>query len=147
MELELSHLANGQSGRTGQSGHHSQPDIPEINVIHEDSDEDISAEEVTDKKSPFDSISTRGESVQLETLDPNYVEYSSEAYRMRRDSIRLSLQSSNIDLGNAIECHNISFGYNAKNEILKNVSINVPKGMSQRIAGEMPFTANITVEE
>ena len=62
------------------------------------------------------------------SYDQNGVKRISKAYKMKRDSIRMLLESPNIDLGNAIECHNVSFGYNKKSQVLSNISINVPKG-------------------
>ena len=93
--------------------------LPQINVTHEDSDEVIET-----YGNSSDNFETK-----YATLDPSYCETSSsKAYQMRRDSIRLSLQSSNLDLGNAIEVNNVSFGYTSKKSVLSNISINVPKG-------------------
>ena len=97
--------------------------LPQINITHEDTDQ------VIETYSNANDNSFAANDTKFATLDPSYCETSSsKAYQMRRDSIRLSLQSSNIDLGNAIEVNNVSFGYAKNMSVLTNISINVPKG-------------------
>ncbi|CAG2162880.1 unnamed protein product [Oppiella nova] len=105
------------------------PVLPQINITNEYSEEVIETYDKTDD----DNVSMNSNnSSKFATLDPNSAD---KAYQFRRDSIRQSLQSNHIDLGNAIEVNNVSFGYNKKANVLNNISINVPKGKIYALLG------------
>ncbi|XP_054161211.1 ABC transporter G family member 23-like [Oppia nitens] len=134
--------------------------LPQINVTNEDSDTDSVDDNYTNATNAdtysaasigsCDDTTTQGDNLSVRsggglgglggggfaTLDPSTCDtLSVSGYQFRRDSIRQSLQSSQIDLGNAIEVNNVCFGYNKKTSVLLNISINVPKGKIYALLG------------
>lgn len=83
--------------------------------------------EPEDYVSQRESVGRRSTTMNAKS-DQNGFESVVNGYQMRKNSIRVTLDSPNRELGNAIECHSVSFGYNKRNQVLSNVSLNVPKG-------------------
>jgi ABC-type bacteriocin/lantibiotic exporter with double-glycine peptidase domain len=99
----------------------------ELSVVNNDFSSSQSLPQISITDSDCGEVlNTSDNEPNIAVLEPSFSQTSSSL--SPNDALN-NIEFPNIDLGNAIEVKNVSFGYNKNTSVLTDITLNVPKGL------------------